>query len=93
MILRVLDPTSEMKGAGGRPAARLSSLRGKTVGFISNGKHGTKGYFTHLERMMREDLGVAQVIWRTKANYSAPADVHIIGEIPKWDAAVTGVGD
>jgi hypothetical protein len=93
MILRVLDPTNEMREADGRPAARLSSLRGKTIGFISNGKEGTKGYFTQLERMMREDLGVAQVIWRTKSNYSAPADVHIIGEIPTWDAVVTGVGD
>jgi hypothetical protein len=93
MILRVLDPTNEMREAGGRPAARLSSLAGKTIGFISNGKEGTKGYFAQLERMMREDLGVAQVIWRTKSNYSAPADLPIIGEIPKWDAVVTGVGD
>jgi hypothetical protein len=93
MILRVLDPTNEMREAGDRPAARLSSLRGKTIGFISNGKEGTKGYFTQLERMMREDLGVAQVIWRTKSNYSAPADPHIVGEIPTWDAVVTGVGD
>jgi len=93
MILRVLDPTNEMRQAAGRAAARLSSLRGKTIGFISNGKEGTKGYFTQLERMMREDLGVAQVIWRTKSNYSAPADLHIIGEISKWDAVVTGVGD
>jgi hypothetical protein len=93
MILRVLDPTNEMKATGGRPAARLSSLRGKTIGFISNRKEGTKGYFTELERMMREDLGVARVMWRTKSNYSAPADADIIGEIPKWDAVVTGVGD
>ena len=93
MTFRVLDPTNEMRIAGGQPAARPSSLQGKTIGFISNGKEGTKGYFTQLERMMREDLGVAQVIWRTKSNYSAPADVHIIGEIPKWGAVVTGVGD
>jgi hypothetical protein len=33
------------------------------------------------------------VMWRTKSNYSAPADADIIGEIPKWDAVVTGVGD
>ena len=60
MILRVLDPTNEMKAAGGQPAARPSSLQGKTVGFISNGKEGTKGYFAHLERMLREELGVAR---------------------------------
>ena len=93
MILRVLDPTNELTAAGANPAARPASLQGKTVGFISNGKEGTKGYFAQLERMLREDLGVAEVIWRTKSNYSAPADAHIVDEIKKWHAAVTGVGD
>ena len=69
------------------------SLAGKTVGFISNGKEGTKGYFAHLDRMLREELGVAQVEWRTKSNYSAPADRHIVDEIAMWQAVVTGVGD
>ena len=93
MTLRVLDPTNEMRQAGGRPAARPRSLEGKTIGFISNGKEGTKGYFAQLERMLREELEVSHVIWRTKLNYSAPADAHIIDEIPQWDAVVTGVGD
>ena len=93
MTFRVLDPTNEITRVGGRPAVRPSSLQGKTIGFISNGKEGTKGYFAQLERMLREELGVGHVIWRTKSNYSAPADAHIIGEIPKWEAVVTGVGD
>ena len=93
MTLRVFDPTNEIKAAGGRPAERPVSLPGKTVGFISNGKEGTKGYFTQLERMLREDLGVADVIFRTKSNYSAPADAHIVDEARQWHAAVTGVGD
>ena len=93
MIVRVLDPTHELKAAGVQPAARPSSLKGKTVGFISNGKEGTKGYFTKLDRMLRDDLGVADVIWRTKSNYSAPADAHIVDEARQWHAAVTGVGD
>ena len=82
-----------MKTAGVQPAARQSSLQGKTVGFISNGKEGTKGYFAHLERLLRENLGVAEVVFRTKSNYSAPADAHIVDEAKKWHAAVTGVGD
>lgn len=80
MVVRVLDPTHELKAAGVQPAARLSSLQGKTVGFISNGKEGTKGYFAQLERILREDLRVADVVWRAKSNYSAPADAHIIDE-------------
>ena len=61
MTFRVLDPTNEMRRAGGRPAPRSSSLKGKTIGFISNGKEGTRSYFTHLELMLRENLGVADV--------------------------------
>jgi hypothetical protein len=93
MALRVFDPTHEEKSPGGELAARLSSLEGKTVGFISNGKEGTKRYFAHLERILREEFGVAEIVWRTKSNYSAPAEAHIVDDIKKWHAAVTGVGD
>ena len=93
MILRVLDPTNELKPSGIRPAPRPASLAGKTVGFISNGKEGTKGYFAHVERLLRSELGVREVVWRTKSNYSAPADRHIVDEISRWHAVVTGVGD
>jgi hypothetical protein len=92
-MIRVFDPTNEMKAAGTKPAPRPSSLAGKTVGFISNGKEGTKAYFAHVDRMLRAELGVADVVWRTKSNYSAPADQHIVDEIKNWQAVVTGVGD
>ena len=93
MTLRVLDPTNERKAAGGQDAARPTSLRGKTVGFISNGKEGTKRYFAALDRLLRAEFGVADVVWRTKSNYSAPADAAIVDEIKRWQAVVTGVGD
>jgi hypothetical protein len=93
MTIRVLDPSNERHAADARLAERAVSLRGKTVGFISNGKEGTKGYFKHLERMLREELGVADVVWRTKSNYSAPAEAEIVDEIKKWQAVVAGVGD
>ena len=92
-MIRVLDPTNEMKAAGVPAAPRPASLAGKTVGFISNGKEGTKGYFAHLERMLREELGVADVVWRTKSNYSAPADAAHRRRDQAWHAVVTGVGD
>ena len=93
MIFRVLDPTTEKAAPLGQPAPRLDTLRGKTIGFISNGKEGSKGFFTHLDRMLREDYGVANVVSRTKSNYSAPADKHIVDEIAGWDAVVSGIGD
>ena len=93
MIIRVLDPTNETKAAGGQPAPRPVTLQGATVGFISNGKEGTKGYFVELERQFREVLGVGDVVWRTKSNFSAPADASIVNEIRGWQAVVAGVGD
>jgi hypothetical protein len=93
MILRVFDPTNERKAAGGEPARRPVSLKGKTIGFISNGKEGTQGYFAHLDRMLREEFGVADIVFRRKSNYSAPAGANIIDEIKNWQAVVTGVGD
>jgi hypothetical protein len=93
MTFQVLDPTNEATPPRGQPARRAGSLQGKTVGFISNGKEGTKGFFAHLERMLRDEFGVAAVASRTKSNYSAPADRTIVGEIANWDAVVTGIGD
>lgn len=93
MTLRVLDPTHEMQPAGVEPAVRPFTLEGGTVGIISNGKEGTQGYFARLERLLHEQMGVAEVVWRIKSNYSAPADADIVDEIRKWQAAITGVGD
>lgn len=91
--MKVLDPTNEAKTTGLVLAPRLASLEGKTVAIVTNAKEGTKGYFTHLERLLREEMGAADVVWREKSNYSAPMDAHIVKEIPKWDAVFTGVGD
>ena len=93
MTFRVLDPTPEKAPPAGQLAPRLSTLDGKTIGFISNGKEGTKGFFKHLERMLREEHGVARVVSRTKSNYSAPADAAIAAEIKSWDAVISGIGD
>ena len=93
MVLQVLDPTNETAPPVGKRAPRLASLAGKTVGFISNGKEGTTGFFAHLDRMLREDLGVAEVIRRVKSNYSAPADPDLVDELRRWQAVVTGIGD
>lgn len=93
MTLRLLDPTSESAPPLGVLAPRLATLRGATVGFISNGKEGTKGFFRHLDQVLRDDFGVAEVVYRTKSNYSAPADPPIVDELRRWQAVFTGIGD
>ena len=93
MAIRVLNPTSESMVVAFEPAPRLQSLKGKTVGLISNGKEGTTGFFAHVDRLLRERYQVAEVILRTKSNYSAPAEDEIIDDAKSWDLAITGLGD
>ena len=93
MAIRVLNPTSESMVVAFEPAPRLQSLKGKTGGLIPNGKEGTTGFFAHVDRLLRERYQVAEVILRTKSNYSAPAEDEIIDDAKSWDLAITGLGD
>jgi len=93
MSYQILNPTSELAPEAIVIAPRLKNLAGTTVGIISNGKEGTKGFFAHLERMLFQEFQVAEVLLRQKSNYSAPADADIIREAGSWDVAIAGIGD
>lgn len=93
MSITVLNPTIEVNAQGFELAPRFSSLEGKTVGFVSNGKEGTAGFFKHLEALLKTQFNVAKVVWETKSNYSAPAENEIIERAQAWDLAITGLGD
>ncbi len=93
MTIRVLDPTSETRAGKKQPAPRPVYLAGATVGFISNGKEGTAGFFAHLDRLLRERFKIREIAHRSKANYSAPAPADIIDEARDWNLAITGLGD
>ena len=91
--MQILDPSHEEGAEGFVPAARLAALEGATVGVISNGKEGTRGFFSAFEKELKERYGVGQVVLRTKANYSAPAEAGLMDEAKRWHALVAGVGD
>jgi hypothetical protein len=93
VTIEILDPTHEADATAFEQPTWPATLAGATVGFISNGKEGTRGFFAHLGRMLREDFGVAEVVLRTKSNYSAPAEADIVAKAAGWDLAIAGLGD
>ena len=93
MPIEVLDPTNEDAPEAVALAARLTSLRGTTVGLLSNGKAGTSRLFDHMEALLRDRCGVADVVRRTKGNYSAPAEDELMDEAATWSALFAGTGD
>ncbi len=72
---------------------RPTDLTGATVGIISNGKANTRPLFDHLDALLRREWRVADVVRRTKANYSAPAEGDLIAETAGWAVMFAGVGD
>lgn len=93
MSIEILDPTHEGASLDFAMATRLGGLSGATVGIISNGKVGTKPFFDAIERELLDNYGVAQVVRRTKGNYSAPAEAELLREAEQWDALIAGIGD
>ena len=91
--MRVLDPTHEQDASASQPARRLPSLRGATLGIITNGKEGTSAFFDQVARLLEERHGISAVEVRRKASYSAPAETEILDEAKRWTAVLTGVGD
>lgn len=93
MPMIVLDPSFEEEPAAAELPPRPATLRGATVGIISNGKSQTRPFFDHLEALLRDEWGVAEVVRRVKSNYSAPAERALIDEAAGWAVMFAGVGD
>ena len=93
MAIEVLDPTYGDDKREFTLALRPQSLNGLTVGVISNGKQGTRVFFDALERELRNQYGVADVVRVTKSNYSAPAEAEIMNGALAWNALIAGIGD
>lgn len=92
MSIEVLDPTW---GDGAEPfsaAPALVSLDGATIGIVSNGKKGTRAFFSALGDALVAH-GAAAVEVAVKDNYSAPAGPDIIDRAKTWNALVSGIGD
>ena len=92
-MIRIVDPTYEEVAPEGRRAPSPTMLRGATIGFLSNGKAGTRPFFDELERAVRCRWDVAEVVQLTKSNYSAPADADLIALAAGWAVMFAGVGD
>ena len=93
MGIEILDPTHEGDSRGFALAPRLTSLEGKTLAVVSNGKKGTRPFFDALEYELKTAFGVAQVVRLVKSNYSAPAEPPLLRDSARWHALVSGIGD
>jgi hypothetical protein len=91
------DPTAprrETQDAPGTAKAALTSLAGKTVGFIDNAKPNFHVLVDDLGELLTSKYGVARVVKRRKPSASIPAKPEIVAELSDaCDVVITGSGD
>ncbi len=93
MPIIVLDPTVASAPAPARLASRLTSLAGRRIGLLDNGKVNVDRFLDHVETMLRAEHGIADVLRRRKPNMSAPAPDAMLAELAACDAVLSAVGD
>ncbi len=93
MAICVRDPTSEEAVATSHRAPRLSSLAGRTVGLLDNGKPRVHELLNDLETLLRTEHGMAEVIRFTKPDASRPMPPEVLAAMHACDGVIAGVGD
>ena len=93
MSLQVLDPTAEDVAVAATDAARLTSLRGRAVALLDNGKIRVQELLDHMEDILRVEHGVARVIRLKKPDASRPAPTEVVADMKAADAVISAVGD
>ncbi len=93
MSIHVLDPTSEETVTTRQTTARLTSLEGRKVGLLDNGKIRVHELLNHMETILRTEHGVAEVLRFKKPDASRPVPAEVLAEMKACDAVVSAVGD
>jgi hypothetical protein len=93
MSIRVLDPTVGEAAAQTHAVVRLTSLAGRTVGLLDNGKTNARLLLDHMEEILRSQHGVQSVVRLKKPDSSRPAPQPALDAMSACDAIISAVGD
>jgi hypothetical protein len=93
MPITVLDPTGQSEAEAPRLAPPLPSLKGALVGLLDNGKANADQLLAEVERLLRAEYGVRELLYRRKPDFSRPAPAALLAELRACDAIITAVGD
>ena len=74
-------------------APRPSTLTGRAIGVLSNGKPNADEFLAALGALLRERAGVRTVAYHRKPSWSRRAPDDVIRQLAQYDAVITAVGD
>ena len=92
--LAVLDPTVEPIAADAIVAERPTTLDGKTVGLLANGKRNSEEILQAVYDVLSDSYEFAGAVTRNKGNASRPCPAPMVAEMAdQCDVVITASGD
>jgi hypothetical protein len=93
-VVTVCHPTAEDVAEPLRPAPRLASLQGRTVGLIDNHKRNANVYREELARLLQAGYGVSRVVTYRKISQSLPTPGEVLDQLAnECEAIIHAVAD
>lgn len=90
----VFDPTAPCSPQKQPPLNTLSSMNGKVVGFVDNGKPNFSDLVDDLAELLKRRYGVKSIVKHSKHMASIPAADEIMKSLTgQCDLVITGSGD
>lgn len=91
----LVNPLDETVRVQGKPAPRLETLAGKTIGLLDISKPGGSVFLDHLERLLKERHGAARVVRAMKPTFTKPAPPTVIDHLMAagCDAVIEALAD
>ena len=95
MPITLVNPLDETARVISKPAPRLDSLAGKTIGLLDISKAGGSIFLDRLEQLLKKRYGVAHVIRAIKPTFTKPAPDAVIAKFldAKCDAVIEALAD
>ncbi len=95
MPITLVNPLDETPRMLSKPAPRLANLTGKTIGLLDISKSGGSVFLDHLENLLKQRFGVAQVVRVMKPTFTKPAPDAVIAKLldAECDAVIEALAD
>jgi hypothetical protein len=92
MTIRLYDPTAEPRRIEARLAPRLTSLAGKRIGILDNGKANAGTLMLAVAKVLQDRHGAGDIVKRNKPVAGPPAP-EILDALSHCDLALVGSAD
>jgi hypothetical protein len=90
--IRLYDPTAEPRAIDAKLAPRLTSLSGKRIGILDNGKANAGTLMLAVAKTLQERHGAGEIVKRDKG-VAGPPSPAILDALSECDFALVGSAD